>query len=135
MSSAFDPGTGVVILGYRPTRNDLARVRGIPICLTGRPRLYLGLSMRLQPDRSAAYLMVLTSVMILACDEDLNDILLHYDYEREFLVAERMVDARAGWRAVVDAGRHKFQMKQLSAAVRNHPEEARATLAKVDRGR
>jgi hypothetical protein len=40
----------------------------------------------------------------------------------EFLVAERLMEAKQGYEAVLDAGRERFQIKQLRAAMRRHPE-------------
>lgn len=38
----------------------------------------------------------------------------------EFLVEERLIDAREGWESVVDAGRERFQRIQLKAAMRRN---------------
>lgn len=40
----------------------------------------------------------------------------------EFLVAERLAEAKQGYDKVLEAGRERFQIKQLRAAMRRHPE-------------
>jgi hypothetical protein len=80
-----DPTRAVV--GYRITKRTFADIRAIPITISNRPpKLYLGLSMRLAPDRERRYLMVVSSVTIVATAKDVEDeanILLHSDYERD----------------------------------------------------
>ncbi|MFC6286805.1 hypothetical protein ACFP3Q_11380 [Nocardioides sp. GCM10027113] len=46
----------------------------------------------------------------------------------DFLVAERLVEPRAGWEAVVQRHRDDFEERQLRAAVRHRPEVARDAL-------
>ncbi|WP_231858948.1 hypothetical protein [Mycobacterium canetti] len=74
------------MVGYRITKDNLDLTEGIPVTTGGRDaRFYLGLSIRLEPDRQQDHLMVTSSVMILATAADVADesnILLHYDYER-----------------------------------------------------
>jgi len=50
----------------------------------------------------------------------------------EMLVTEGFVEARAGWREVVETSRRSFLTRQLRAAVRQDPETARAELAALD---
>jgi hypothetical protein len=80
-----DPTRAVV--GYRITKRTFSDIRAIPITINNRPpKLYLGLSMRLAPDGERRYLMVDSSVTIVAVARDVEDeanILLHSDYERD----------------------------------------------------
>ncbi|TCO33364.1 hypothetical protein EV652_103365 [Kribbella steppae] len=72
------------MVGYRITARDQMMAKGIPLRSgRGAPRLYLGLSMRLEADPEVSYLMTTSSVMLLALDPELRQPLLHYDYERE----------------------------------------------------
>lgn len=75
------------VVGYKISKENLSGITGIPITCSGRyPKLYLGLSMRLAPDRQRQHLMVNSSVMILSAGRDVSDdanILLHSDYERD----------------------------------------------------
>jgi hypothetical protein len=74
------------VVGYRITKDNQDVTAGIPVTIDDSdPRFYLGLSIRLAPDEQQTYLMVTSSVMILATAADVADegnILLHYDYER-----------------------------------------------------
>lgn len=49
----------------------------------------------------------------------------------EFLVEDCGVDARPGWRAVVQAGREKWRRRQLASAVRDVPGEAARALREL----
>ncbi|WP_215547552.1 hypothetical protein [Amycolatopsis sp. CA-230715] len=51
----------------------------------------------------------------------------------EFLVCEQLAEGRPGWRTAVEEGRQRFQEKQLRAAVRKHPDVARAALEESHR--
>lgn len=42
----------------------------------------------------------------------------------EFLVTERLVEARSSWRQLVEDGRTRFQERQLRAAIRRRPDVA-----------
>jgi hypothetical protein len=42
----------------------------------------------------------------------------------EFLIVERVADARAGWSAVLNRSRNQFQHRQLRAAIRRFPDVA-----------
>lgn len=55
----------------------------IPVTLGSDPKIWLGFSMRLEPDDEEAYLMVRQSVMLLSSSSDPSNVLLHYDYERD----------------------------------------------------
>lgn len=73
------------IVGYKITRDNQDLTEGIPITTGQDPRFYLGLSVRMAPDQAQTFLMVTSSVMILAIAPDVADesnLLLHYDYER-----------------------------------------------------
>ncbi len=151
----------------------------IPVTLGYKqPTGYLGLAFRLGPDAENKHLMVRSSVAGFFMDADLDQPLMHYDYERdkgdgypeahlqveaeseawsvlcdrvglgerplaklhfpvggrrfrptveeliEFLVAEVRVEARPGWEAKVEAGRERFEERQLRAAIRRRPEWA-----------
>lgn len=182
LTAAVERSTGAVVVTNKPDKSDLARMTCVPICLSGKPKLYLGLSIRLRPDYSGQHLMVVSSAMLLAGAVDGSELLLHYDYERdkqdgypeahvqvcassarwedllggrpfkrlhlpvggrrfrptledliEFLIAERLAEFRPGWKQVVDDHRHEFQMIQLRAAIRRHPDVAREALAELDR--
>lgn len=51
----------------------------------------------------------------------------------EMLVQERLVRARPGWQATVDAGRKQFYETQLRAEIRRNPDIARDAVSKLDR--
>lgn len=57
--------------------------RMIPLGVSGKPRLHLGLLFRMEPDDAGRYPMIRSSVMYLSPDADGTRILLHYDYERD----------------------------------------------------
>jgi hypothetical protein len=46
----------------------------------------------------------------------------------EFLITEKLVEPRPGWRDVVEDGRREFMRHQLRAAIRRRPEEAKQAL-------
>ncbi|BDY32991.1 hypothetical protein [Mycolicibacterium mageritense] len=48
----------------------------------------------------------------------------------EFLIVEKLVESREGWKQAVKAGRDRFREKQLRAAIRNTPEVALDQLRK-----
>ncbi|MFD3507618.1 hypothetical protein [Nocardia sp. NPDC058666] len=52
----------------------------------------------------------------------------------EFLVVEKLAEGRPGWRTALEKSRYDFQMIQLRAAIRRHPEVARDAVAALDRG-
>lgn len=85
-SVAFSGPPARTNVGYKISKTNLD-VSGIPItCGRREPNLYLGLSIRLAPDDQEEHLMVTSSVVIVAVDEDVADdskVLLHYDYERD----------------------------------------------------
>jgi hypothetical protein len=74
------------VVGYKIKKDNQDLIEGIPITTGSRDaRFYLGLSVRLAPDEAQTFLMVTSSVMILAIAPDVADesnLLLHYDYER-----------------------------------------------------
>ncbi len=70
------------VVGYKITKEDRDLTRGIPISSPSTCDTYLGLTFRLAPDPEGQYLMVVSSVMLLARDPEVNDSLFHYDYER-----------------------------------------------------
>jgi hypothetical protein len=171
------PNTTVV--GYNITKFDV-RGEGVPLKLSREPKFYLGLSIRLQPDRHDEYLMVKSSAMILATGPAItnDNMLLHYDYEREkpdgypeahlqicatsdaweeagtrhngdtrllaklhlpvggrrfrptlediveFLIVEKLVEARPKWDVALEKSRREFRDKQLRAAIREYPDTA-----------
>lgn len=182
LNASVEPGTSVVVVSNETKRQDISRTAGIPVCLRGKARLHLTVSVRLNLDDSGEHLMVVSSVMALSRSADGDGELLHYDYERhkedgypeahvqvcatsdewsallptsslkklhlpvggrrfrptledviEFLVAEGLADGRNGWQQVLDQSRQEFQLIQLRAAVRRHPEVAREVLDKLDR--
>lgn len=73
----------VANIGYEITRDNLETV-GIPLTISRAPaRLHLGLSSRLELDSEGTYVMSRSSVFVLATDQALNSVLLHYDFERD----------------------------------------------------
>jgi hypothetical protein len=73
----------LIVLGYKTTKLDPVTSEGIPITLGHKPaHCYLGLSIRLQPDPEGEYLAVTSSFMGISATADLEQTLLHYDYER-----------------------------------------------------
>lgn len=71
------------VVGYKISKRDQDLRHGIPLSLGKRkPELFLGLSFRLEADEARRYLMVTSSVLLLSRDEKLDQVLLHYDYER-----------------------------------------------------
>ncbi|WP_252342150.1 hypothetical protein [Rhodococcus sp. 14-2483-1-2] len=70
-------------VGYKLDRYNLDAQVGVPLSIGGEPSLFLGIQMRLECDDEQKYLMVTSSVLVLSVDADLEQTLLHYDYERE----------------------------------------------------
>ena len=71
------------MIGYQIDKHDLDPMAGIPITLGARPPTgYLSLSYRLAADVDRRYLMVESSFMGLFLDAELEEPVLHYDYER-----------------------------------------------------
>jgi hypothetical protein len=70
------------LVGYNVSRDNV-RGEGLPIRIRKAPKFYLGLSIRLQ-ERDG-YLTVMSSAMVLATEATITNqnMLLHYDYERE----------------------------------------------------
>jgi hypothetical protein len=71
------------VIGYKISRGQLDLRECIPVTLGADPRIWLGFSMRLEQDHENRYLMVRQSVMLLSSSPDSDDVLLHYDYERD----------------------------------------------------
>ena len=87
LSSVISKGPPMrAVVGYKISKTNFD-LTGIPVtCSKRAPRLHLGLSFRLAPDEAQMYLMVTSSVMVLATGKDVSNdanILLHYDYDRE----------------------------------------------------
>ncbi|MGN6680105.1 MAG: hypothetical protein ACTHKL_20275, partial [Streptosporangiaceae bacterium] len=53
------------------------------MAVRGKARLYFGMLFRMGPDDARRYPMIRSSVMYLSLGPDGNDVLLHYDYERD----------------------------------------------------
>ncbi|WP_209440803.1 hypothetical protein [Amycolatopsis thermoflava] len=71
------------VVGYKISKRDQDLRCGLPLSSSGkRPKFYLGLSFRLEPDDARKYMAVTASVMLLSLDEQLEQVLFHYDYER-----------------------------------------------------
>ncbi len=82
MSTIMRP-SGTAVVGYKITKENQDATEGIPVTLGSRPAsCYLGLSFRLEPDEAQKYLTVTSSFMGIFLDQDLEQALLHYDYER-----------------------------------------------------
>src|SRR6478609_4530690 len=77
-----DPVVGAV-LGRGITKSDLEG-QSIPVNVRrGKPRVYLDMSYRLRADDECRYLAVASSFVGLFADPELEQPLLHYDYERD----------------------------------------------------
>lgn len=50
----------------------------------------------------------------------------------EFLVLEDLVDHRSGWQSAIDAGRARWEERQLRAAIRRNPDVAKSAVADLD---
>jgi hypothetical protein len=172
-------------IGYGISPADASDPGMIPLCIRGKPRLYLGMLFRMAADDSGRYPMIRSSVMYLSADPDGGCLLLHYDYERdkqdgypeahlqvcatseeweeamsrygprgrplkklhlpvggrrfrptledlvEFLITEKLVSGRSGWQRHVQAGRERFEERQLRAAVRRNPGAALSILREL----
>lgn len=184
--SVIDSRTDQAVIGYQISTQDLTG-RGIPLSLGKKPTAYLGMAFRLEPDDTEhKHLMVRSSFVSLCADPDLDEELIHWDYEREkaddypeahvqiaaesaawatistscgrkgdtlaslhipvggrrnrpslediveFVIVERIAPARDDWRTVVAAGRERFRIKQLRAAIRRDPATARQVLDELD---
>lgn len=71
------------VVGPGISKRQLDSRVGIPLTIDKKaPRLYLGISFRLEADEFRKYLMVTSSVQVLSLAGDLSGELLHYDYER-----------------------------------------------------
>lgn len=75
-----EPGRAVV--GYKISKRSQLATEGIAVTRGKKPSCYLGLSYRLQADDEGTYLTVTSSFIGLFADRDLDQALLHYDYER-----------------------------------------------------
>ncbi|MBF6298222.1 hypothetical protein IU459_11790 [Nocardia amamiensis] len=71
------------VVGYKISKENRDLCFGIPVSTATTCPTYMGVSIRLAPDEDDKYLMSISSVMLLARDEALEDVLFHYDYERE----------------------------------------------------
>jgi hypothetical protein len=180
--------SGRAVLGYKITKQAQDTAQGVPVTLSGKkPRCFLGISFRLEPDAEREYLAVTSSFVGVFSDASLEHTLMHYDYERgkvdgypeahlqvcaqsdgwsslceranlgtrpleklhfpvggrryrptledviDFLVCEKLVDARDGWDERVEEGREGFRQRQLRAAVRRDPDTAIDALKKAGR--
>lgn len=179
LTAVMEPNKRFTVIGYKISKENRDPREGIPINKPVHSPTYLNIFILLEPDSANEFLMVKTSVVLLARDKELTQELLHYDYERdkedgypeahlqicadsedwralgpdralkklhfpvggrrfrpsledliEFLIVEGFAEGLPGWKAAVDEGRHRFQMNQLKAAVRRHPEVAIEVLEK-----
>jgi hypothetical protein len=180
LSAVLTP-SGTCLVGRGITKRDF-QVRGVPVGMGRRAiRCYLLVAYVLHLDDEGVHLTVAKSNYGLYLDEELDEMLLHYDYDRapdneypvahlqlggtspgfeelgrraglaqelkdlhlpvggkrfrptledliEFLVVEEFVEARPGWKDVIDEHRAEWEERQLKAAVRRSPDAARAAL-------
>jgi hypothetical protein len=72
------------VVGYKIDQFNV-RGEGVPLRVRRTPKFYLGVSLRLQPDREGEHLMVHSSALVLATEPVItnDNILLHYDYQRD----------------------------------------------------
>jgi len=79
-----DAGHPRAVVGYKITKREQDLRYGLPLTTTGKaPKFYLGLTFRLEADEDRRYLMVTSSVIALSLDHELDQVLFHYDYERD----------------------------------------------------
>ncbi len=72
------------VVGYKISKDDQDTTEGIPVTRSAKhPTCYIGLSYRLGADDAGKYLMVTSSFIGLFADPDLDQVLFHYDYERD----------------------------------------------------
>ncbi|MEU8832379.1 hypothetical protein [Streptomyces sp900116325] len=167
-------GTAMTI-GSGLSKSNPTQPTGFPLRVDGkRPRAWMNLSFQVRMDDELTYLTIHSSYCGIFADEELENCLCHFDFEREkerytsahlqvhghspalallnrgndskrtldklhfpvggkrfrpslediieFLIAERLVDAKAGYEEVLELGRERFQVKQLRAAMRRRPE-------------
>ena len=69
------------VIGYKIAATDL-ETKGIAVTIGGGPKAYLGISYRLEADHEAKFTRVQSSLVGLFADPDLDQALVHYDYER-----------------------------------------------------
>lgn len=70
-------------VGYKLKSDDFVRITPIPLTIDAKPPTgYLGLSYTLIPDDEGQHLTVRTAVMTFGVDENTDNPILHYDYER-----------------------------------------------------
>lgn len=81
MSAVLGPGDTSWV-GYGIGKRDLTP-KGIPVTLGGAPRCYLLVAYILRLDDEGVYLTVAKSNYGLYLDEALDEMLLHYDYDRD----------------------------------------------------
>ncbi|WP_040829542.1 hypothetical protein [Nocardia jiangxiensis] len=78
-----DGGQAQISLAGKINDPDDPRMNCVPLRIGNEnPTLYVGVQINLQPDPSGEFLMVRSSVMMLAADPCGERELLHYDYER-----------------------------------------------------
>jgi hypothetical protein len=77
-----------------------------------------------------------TTGQYLAVEESTYDLFAEVDRALEdfiqFLVCECLLDAEAGWRAHVDAGRERWRLRQAAVVARDAPEVAARVLRGLD---
>ncbi|MFG3621484.1 hypothetical protein [Nocardia sp. NPDC047654] len=83
LSAVLEPTKKFTVVGYGLTRENRDPRVGIPISRPVNTPTYLSIYILLAPDEFNKYLMVQTSVVLLARDVELTCELLHYDYERD----------------------------------------------------
>lgn len=116
--------SGVAHVGYMISTIDHVTRQGIPVTLGQKPpSCYLGLSYRLEPDQEGQYLAVASSFLGLFRKPDLDETLLHYDYERDkgdgYPEAHLQINAASDhWTAACEAaGLHDRPLARLHLPV------------------
>lgn len=82
ITAVTEAGRNVAQIGYNIKADDLV-TQAIPLGTSkAEPRAYLLVSYTLMEDDDPRYMRVETSVLGVSLDSGLNDLLFHYDYER-----------------------------------------------------
>jgi hypothetical protein len=175
IKTAASPQPGVFVVAHGLTKTS-AVGEPFPVCIRGKPRMWMDLSFKFCHDPEREYPTVLSSFVAVFAAEDGLKCLCHFDYEREkandypeahiqvygeseaiahwggdledgglhrlhfpaghrrfrwtfedvieFVIREGIVEARPGWRQLLDVERDKFHRLQLRAAIRRDPTTA-----------
>lgn len=83
VKSVFVPDRQQAWIGYGISKMALETEKAIPVCISGKPRLFLDLSYRLSLVGESDFLTVDSSYIGLYLNAEMSHELCHFDYERD----------------------------------------------------